>query len=75
MTGDPYFTDGFRIVIELSDISIFRKDNLFEWKFDSLGQRHRVKKELDDINFQVTTETKYISAIELEKPLNSGFHI
>ena len=32
LTGDPYFTDGFRLVIELSDTPI-QKEDFFEWVF------------------------------------------
>ena len=32
LTGDPYFTDGFRLVIELSDTRN-EKNDLFEWVF------------------------------------------
>ena len=37
LTGDPYFTDGFRLVIELSDTHIQRND-LFEWEFPAWGK-------------------------------------
>lgn len=37
LTGDPYFTDGFRLVVELSDTNI-QKNDLFEWKFPAWGK-------------------------------------
>ena len=37
LTGDPYFTDGFRLVVELSDTHI-QKDAPFEWKFQAWGK-------------------------------------
>ena len=37
LTGDPYFTDGFRLVIELSDTPI-QKEDLFEWEFPAWGK-------------------------------------
>ena len=37
LTGDPYFTDGFRLVIELSDIPI-QIDNLLKWQFPAWGK-------------------------------------
>ena len=37
LTGDPYFTDGFRLVIELSDTPI-QKEDLFERKFPAWGK-------------------------------------
>ncbi len=37
LTGDPYFTDGFRLVIELSDTPV-QIDNLLEWEFPAWGR-------------------------------------
>ncbi|MCP4269162.1 MAG: hypothetical protein GY777_26945 [Candidatus Brocadiaceae bacterium] len=37
LTGDPYFTDGFRLVIELSDTHI-QKNDLFECQFPDWGK-------------------------------------
>ena len=36
LTGDPYFTDGFRLVIELSDTTV-QINNLLEWQFPAWG--------------------------------------
>ncbi len=36
LTGDPYFTDGFRLVIELSDTPV-QINNLLEWEFPAWG--------------------------------------
>jgi hypothetical protein len=37
LTGDPYFTDGFRLVIELSDTPV-QIDNLLKWEFPAWGK-------------------------------------
>jgi hypothetical protein len=37
LTGDPYFTDGYRLVIELSDTPV-QINNLLKWQFTAWGK-------------------------------------
>jgi len=40
LTGDSYFTDGFRLVVELSDTHI-QQDTPFKWKFQALDMESK----------------------------------
>jgi len=37
LTGDPYFTDGYRLVIELSDTPV-QINNILQWQFPAWGK-------------------------------------